>query len=121
MKPLAPVVGAVLGSLGGIFWWVGRRAARGAVPLFLTLGALESVPGHLHGIYGRGLLEHCLPVLGTTPTSALVFGFFEFAFYWSVILAVAAFVARRMEGWPQTGVVGNEGPPASRRSDTGGR
>ncbi len=94
MRTLAPVVGAVEGAMGWLFWWVARRVSRATVITFLILGGLESLPGHLHAIYGRGLLEHCLPVLGVTPASALVFGFFEYAFYWSVILLLSSVVAR---------------------------
>lgn len=94
-RTIAPLVGAGLGSLGWGMWWAARRISdRWCVPVFLSLGALESVPGHLTAIYGRGLLEHCMPVLGVTPVSAMVFGLFEFALYWSVILALAGLVAR---------------------------
>lgn len=94
-RTVAPLVGGVLGSLGWGMWWVARRISdRWCVPVFLSLGALESVPGHINAIYGRGLLSHCVPVLGITPLSAMVFGLFEFALYWSVILAWAGLVAR---------------------------
>lgn len=94
VKPLAPLLGATEGALGWVFWGIARKASRGAVALFLVLGGLESLPGHLHAVYGRRLLEHCLPVLGVSPASALVLAFFEYAFYWSVILLLSTVVAR---------------------------
>lgn len=85
----APAWGLVEGGLGSLFWWAARRVTpTRPVPVFLALGAAESVPGHLHGIYRRGLLESCGPVLGISPPSALVFGLVEFALYWSIILAL---------------------------------
>lgn len=86
----APGWGLLEGALGGMFWWIARHLApRRPAPLFLALGALESVPGHLHGIYQRGLLQACAPVLGVSPSSALAFGLFEFGFYWAIILALS--------------------------------
>ncbi len=90
VKWAAPAWGLLEGALGGVFWWVARRVTPGRpVPVFLALGALESVPGHLHGVYRRGLLDACAPVLGISPSSALVFGVFEFGFYWAILLALS--------------------------------
>jgi hypothetical protein len=36
------------------------------------------------------MLERCAMLVGVTPTSALVFGIFEFIFYWSLVLGLAA-------------------------------
>lgn len=96
---LATVVGVVYGAMGWLFWWVASRTSpRRPLPVFLVLAALQSLPGHLHGIYGRGLLEGCAPVRGISPSAALVFGLFEFAVYWAVVLLVAYAVARRWCG-----------------------
>jgi hypothetical protein len=94
-KGLAPFIGATLGALGWFFWRVARRARRWAVPLFLLLGGLESLPGHLNAIYRYRLLERCPLLKGVSPSSALVFGLTEFAFYWAVVLALAALVRPR--------------------------
>jgi hypothetical protein len=45
------------------FWWLARRLySLRPVVLFLVLGGLLSVPGHLYDIYGRGLIEGCAVV-----------------------------------------------------------
>jgi hypothetical protein len=75
--------------LAFLFWWVGKRARIHPVLILAVLGGLHSLPGHLHGIYGRGLLEVCPPVRGVSAGSALTFGVFEFAFYWMVVLVIA--------------------------------
>ena len=86
----APFVGVADGALGWVFWWIARRVSpRHPVVPFLVLGGLLSLPGHLHGIYSWGLLEKCSVIRGITPASALVFGLFEFAVYWSAVLLVA--------------------------------
>ncbi len=104
----APFVGTVDGLLGWGLWWMARRLLphRPVVP-FLVLGGLLSLPGHLSGIYGRGLLEGCAVVRGITPASALVFGVFEFAFYWVVVLLVAHAIAS-----PWAAARKGEGPPS---------
>ena len=66
------------------------------MPAFLLLGGLESLPGHLNAIYRFELLERCALIKGISPASALVFGVFEFGFYWSVVLGVSALLSRRV-------------------------
>jgi hypothetical protein len=75
--------------LGLLFWWVAQRTPFHPVIVLAVLGGLHSLPGHLHGIYGRGLLEQCPIVRGVSPASALTFGVFEFAFYWMVVLMIS--------------------------------
>jgi hypothetical protein len=111
MKTFAPLVGAALGAMGWLFWWIARRLTGWAVPLFLALGGLESLPGHLNGIYRFGLLDRCPLVQGVSPSSALVFGIFEFGFYWSVFLALSALVARL---GPDQDLHRKQEPPGSR-------
>lgn len=89
-RAAAPLVGAVWGGMGLAFWWVARRLSpQRPVPPFLVLGGLQSLPGHLIAIHGRGLLEGCPILRGITPSSALTFGLFEFGVYWAVVLLVA--------------------------------
>ncbi len=96
-KPLAPLVGAMVGALGYVLWKAARPAGRWTVPLFVLLGGFVSLPGHLDAIYHFDLLRRC-PVLRTvSPPSALFFGVFEFGLYWSVALAISSLVARAFE------------------------
>jgi hypothetical protein len=75
--------------LGVLFWWIGNRAPAHPVIVLAVLGGLHSLPGHLYGIYGRGLLEECPLIQGVSAGSALTFGVFEFVFYWMVVLALS--------------------------------
>jgi hypothetical protein len=76
-----------------VFWRIGAAAAHGQAVWFVLLGGLLSLVGHGVGIR-RGLLR--VPLLSeASPASALVFGVFEFVFYWCGIVGLAA-AARRL-------------------------
>ena len=92
VRPFWPFTfGLINGGLALFFWWLARRLPGNPVITLVLLGGLESFPGHLWAIYGRGILE--TPLLKeVSPASALTFGFFEFIFYWSFILTLASLV-----------------------------
>jgi len=91
----APLFGICEGLLlGWLFWLVGRRLPFPPVLVVGLLGALQSFPGHLVGIFGRSMLDACPMLNGVSPVSALVFGMFEFALYWAAILALAWLAGR---------------------------
>jgi len=99
VRPFWPFAfGLINGSLALLFWWLARRIPGNPVVYLVLLGGLESFPGHLRAIYNMGILE--TPLLkGVSAASALVFGFFEFIFYWSVILGLAALLSLAWERW----------------------
>ena len=86
---LLPVIyGTLFGVVALFFWWLSRMAARGQVLWFILLGGLVSLVGHTIGIR-RGLMR--VPLLAQTSiASALVFGVFEFIFYFCAIVGLAA-------------------------------
>lgn len=85
---MPPVMAVLDGVLALLFWWLALRVPGNPVVNLMLLGGLESFPGHLRAIQ-VGILE--TPLLrDVSAASALTFGFFEFVFYWSVILATAA-------------------------------
>ena len=55
---------------------------------FLLGGAMGTIT-HIWAVY-RGILEKPPMLQGVSPLSATVFPFFEFVFYWGVILTVAS-------------------------------
>jgi hypothetical protein len=91
---LLPVgYGVLFGAVAVVFWRASVAFARWQPVWFCLLGGLVSLVGHGIGI-SRGLLR--VPLLSeANATSALVFGVFEFVFYWCAIvgLAVAAWSA----------------------------
>ncbi len=78
--------GLLFGALAVAFWRVSILAARWQALWFSLLGGLVSLVGHGIGI-SRGLLR--VPLLAeASAVSALVFGVFEFIFYWCVIVGL---------------------------------
>jgi hypothetical protein len=81
------VYGLLFGVVALVFWQVSTLVARWQAILFCLLGGLFSLIGHLIGI-SRGLLR--VPLLAEVSiASALVFGVFEFIFYWCAILGLS--------------------------------
>lgn len=85
---LLPVgYGLLFGALALAFWRASILVARWQAVWFSLLGGLVSLVGHGIGI-SRGLLR--VPLLaGASAVSALVFGVFEFIFYWCAIVGLS--------------------------------
>ncbi len=94
---VAPFYGLLMGGLAALFWWLSQQSSVHPVLLFTAFAGLHSLPGHLSGIYGREMLTRCPVLLSVSPASALVFGIFEFIFYWGLVLGLSAVVQRRIE------------------------
>lgn len=92
VKWIVPPFGLLVGILGYFFWWLALRMPWNPLLSFAILGGLHSFPGHLHGIYCRGLLEKCPILENVSAESALIFGFFEFIFYWCFVITISALV-----------------------------
>ncbi len=84
---LLPLIyGLLFGALALAFWRVSILMSRWQVVWFILSGGLVSLVGHSIGI-SRGLLR--VPLLAeVSAVSALVFGVFEFIFYWCVIVSL---------------------------------
>lgn len=86
---LAPLDALLYGAIALALWWLALRLPGNPVVNFCLLGGLESVLEHLLGIYGLGILDRVPLLQGVRPTPALVFAFFEYIFYWSIVLGIA--------------------------------
>jgi hypothetical protein len=93
----APIGALTLYSLLGLFFrWGSVRLPGNPTLWFCILGGLESVPEHAVGIYRFDILE--VPVLaGSSAASIFIFAFFEYVFYWGVVLALAIGVDRLLQ------------------------
>jgi len=79
--------GVLFGAIAVALWRASVAFARWQSVWFCLLGGLVSLVGHGIGI-SRGLLR--VPLLAeASAISALVFGVFEFMFYWCVIVGLA--------------------------------
>lgn len=94
-----PFYGLLHGVVGLALWWLAPRLPGNPVVNFCLLGGLESLPEHLWAIYGRRILEKVPLLQGVSPASALVFGVFEFIFYWSIIMSITVLLRRGWQWW----------------------
>lgn len=94
-----PIYGLIFGVSGLALCWLALRLPGNPVVSFCLLGGLVSLPGHLWAIYGRRMLEKVPVLQGVSPASALVFGVFEFIFYWSTIMVIALLLRRGWQWW----------------------
>lgn len=85
-----PLYGLIFGLASAASWWLALRLPIHPIISYCVFGGLASLPGHLQAIYGGGMLERCVLIQGLDAAPMLVFGIFEFGFYWMFILAVAA-------------------------------
>jgi len=85
---LGPGMGLLFALLALAFWRVSKLLREWQVVCFILFGGLVSLAGHSIGI-SRGLMR--VPLLSAaSPASALVFGVFEFIFYWCLIVGIGA-------------------------------
>jgi len=103
MRWLAPLDTLLYGAIALALWWLALRLPGNPVVNFALLGGLESVLEHLLGIYGLGILDKVPILQGVNPASALVFAFFEYIFYWSVVLGIAGLLGRGWQWWRPLG------------------
>jgi len=94
-----PSYGLIYGASGLGLWWLARILPGNPVVSFCLLGGLISLPGHLWAIYGLRMLEKVPILQGVSPASALVFGLFEFIFYWGIIIAIALLLRWAWKRW----------------------
>jgi hypothetical protein len=82
--------------LGLILWWLALRLPGNPVVNFCLLGGLQSVPEHLWGIYGLGMLDQVPFLQEASPASVLAFAVPEYVLYWGSVLSLALLLQR---GW----------------------
>lgn len=84
----APVGAIVLYSMFSIFIrWASLRLPGNPTLWFCFLGGLEALPEHAVGIYRFDILD--IPMLaGSSESSLFLFAFFEYVFYWGVVLVL---------------------------------
>ncbi len=90
---LTPLTVILYGAIALVMWWLALRLPGNPVVNLALLAGIESLLEHLWGIYGLGILDNVPMLQNASIESVLVFAFFEYALYWSVILAIAAVVS----------------------------
>jgi len=88
--PLIAVVVAPLVALG--LWSLTRRVPGNPILIFCLLGGALGSLTHVWAVY-RGIVSRPPMLQGASPVAAVVIAFFEYMFYYCVILTLAGLVA----------------------------
>jgi hypothetical protein len=82
---LIPLDGLLYSAMGLGMWWVSRKLSPNFVLGFALLGGLEGIVEHLLGIFAFRILEKVPWLQGIAPLPVLIFSFFEYVAYWSLV------------------------------------
>lgn len=85
IRPLAPLSLILYSSFGLGLWWLTSHQSLPVIWAFATLGGLQGVLEHSLAIYGLQILDKVPLLHDLKPIPVLVFSFFEYAFYWSLV------------------------------------
>jgi hypothetical protein len=89
IRYLLPLDLLLYGAIGLGLWALAWRLPGPAVLGFVVLGGLEGLAEHLVGIYGLHILDRVPWLRGLSPRPILVFSFFEYVLYWTVVAWLA--------------------------------
>jgi hypothetical protein len=70
-------------------WWLAQRLIGSTFLWFVLLGGIWGVLKYIFGIYGLCIRKKVPWLQEVTPFPLLVFSFFEYVFYWSLIAWLA--------------------------------
>lgn len=86
---LTPLDLLLYGSVGLGMWWLALHLPGPAVLWFALLGGLEGIAEHILGIYGLRVLAKVPWLHGLDPLPVLIFSFFEYVLYWTLVAWLA--------------------------------
>lgn len=86
---LVPLDVLLYAAIGLGLWWLAQRLPGPAVLGFVLLGGLEGVAEHVLGIYLFRVLDKVPWLRGVAAPPVLVFSFFEYVLYWTLVAWLA--------------------------------
>lgn len=86
---LIPLNVLLYGAIGLGMWWLALRLPGPAVMCFVLLGGVEGIVEHLVGVYGFHILEKVDWLQGLSVLPVVVFSFFEYVLYWTLVAWLA--------------------------------
>jgi hypothetical protein len=86
---IAPLDIVIYGAIGLGLWWLVAHLTNAPLFWFILLGGLEGMAEHVLGIYGFRILEKVPWLMDVRSLPALVFSFFEYVFYWALVVWLA--------------------------------
>jgi len=99
MRKLAPADFLLYAAIGLGMWWLATQLPGSAVLWFVFFGGIESIVEHLIGIYWLGILDKVPVLQQVDPLPALIFAFFEYMVYWSLIAWFSLFILKVFQLW----------------------
>lgn len=91
---LTPLDLLLYGAIGLGLWWLAQRLPGPDVLWFALLGGVEGILEHLFGVYVLQILDKVPWLQGLTPPPVLIFSFFEYVVYWTLVAWLAFGLAR---------------------------
>jgi hypothetical protein len=88
---IPPAFGLVMAGVCFGLWALAVQTKYPAV-IFCLLGGVWGICGHIWAVF-QGLVTKPPMLQGASPVAAVTIAFFEYAFYWYVIAAIAALIA----------------------------
>jgi hypothetical protein len=85
IRPFAPLSFILYSSFGLGLWWLSSYQSLPAILTYAFLGGLQGVLEHALAIYGLRILEKVPLLRDLKPGPVLIFSFFEYVFYWSLV------------------------------------
>jgi hypothetical protein len=93
---LTPLNLALYALIGLGLWHLGNRMPGAPWLWFAALGSLEGVGEHLLGIYTLRILDKVPWLVGLSAGPVLVFSFFEYLLYWTLVAWLALGLSKLM-------------------------
>jgi len=85
--------GLLMAGVGLLFWTIAQRNQSNPIPVICGLAGVWGILTHTWAIH-RGIVTKPPMLMGASPLAALLIAFFEYIFYWCIIIALSA-----MAGW----------------------
>lgn len=85
--------GLLMAGASLLFWTIAKLNNRMPLLVFCLLGGTWGLCTHTWAIY-RGIMTKPPMLQGASPWAALIFAFFEYIFYWCIIVSLAALTKR---------------------------
>lgn len=89
VRLLVPLDVLLYGGIGLGLWWLAIRVGGPSVLAFALLGGIEGIAEHLFGIYALRILDKVPLLQGLAPLPVVVFSFFEYVLYWTLVAWLA--------------------------------
>ncbi|OGO16338.1 MAG: hypothetical protein A2Z14_03440 [Chloroflexi bacterium RBG_16_48_8] len=86
---LAPLDIPLYGAIGLGLWWLASHLPGASIFWFVLFGGVEGIVEHILGIYGFRILDKVPWLKDVKALPALVFSFFEYGFYWTLVVWLA--------------------------------